>query len=37
MITDGRFNGVRIDANILQELGEVSGINFLGIDKIEEV
>lgn len=37
MIADGRFNGVRIDANILQELGEVSGINFLGIDKIEEV
>lgn len=37
MIADGRFNGVRVDANILQELGEISGIDFLGIDKIEEV
>lgn len=37
MIIDGRLNGVRIDANLLQELGEVSGINFMEIDKIEEV
>ena len=37
MITDGRFNGVRIDANILQELGKISGIDFLSIEQIEEV
>lgn len=36
MIIDGRFNGVRIDANILQELGAISGIDFMGIEKIEE-
>lgn len=36
MIIDGRFNGARIDANILQELGTISGIDFMGIEKIEE-
>lgn len=36
MIIDGRFNGARIDANILQELGAISGIDFMGIEKIEE-
>lgn len=36
MIIDGRFNGVRIDANILQELGAISGIDFMSIEKIED-
>lgn len=37
MIIDGRLNGKKIDANLLQELSNISGIDFVGIEKIEEV
>lgn len=37
MIIDGRLNGKKIDANLLQELSTISGIDFVGIEKIEEV
>lgn len=36
MIIDGRLNGTRIDANLVQELSQISGIDFMGIDKIED-
>lgn len=36
MIIDGRLNGKKIDANLLQELEGITGIDFMGIDKIEE-
>ena len=36
MIIDGRLNGKKLDANLLQELSDISGIDFMGIEKIEE-
>lgn len=37
MIVDGRLMGLEIDANILMELGKISGIDYFGIEKVEEV
>lgn len=36
MITDRRLNGQPIDANILLQLGKLSGKDFMGIDPINE-
>lgn len=36
MIVDGRLMGLEIDANILMELGKISGIDYFGIEKVEE-
>lgn len=37
MIKDGRLMGVQIDANILMEIGKINGIDYLGMEKIEDV
>lgn len=37
MIVDGRLMGLEIDANILMELGKISGIDYFDIEKVEEV
>ena len=37
MIVYGRLMGLEIDANILMELGKISGIDYFGIEKVEEV
>lgn len=36
MIVDGRLMGVPIDANILMELGKLSGIDYLNIEEMEQ-
>lgn len=36
MIIDGRLMGVEIDANILMQLQKISGIDYLGIEKIDD-
>lgn len=36
MIIDGRLMGVPIDANILMELGKLSGIDYLNIEEMEQ-
>ena len=36
MIVDGRLMGVSIDANILVELGKLSGIDYLNIEEMEQ-
>lgn len=36
MIIDGRLMGVEIDANILMQLQKSSGIDYLGIEKIDD-
>lgn len=36
MISNRRLGGVEVDANILLKLGELSGVNFLDIDPLEE-
>ncbi len=36
MIIDGRLMGVEIDANILTQLQKISGIDYLGIEKIDD-
>lgn len=36
MISNRRLGGIEIDANILLKLGELSGVNFLDIDPLEE-
>lgn len=36
MITDARLNGKRIDGNIIIELGELCGKNFLEIEKMDD-
>lgn len=37
MIKDGRLMGVQIDANILMEIGKINGMDYLGMEKIEDV
>lgn len=37
MIKDGRLMGVQIDANILMEIGKINGVDYLGMEKIEDV
>lgn len=37
MIKDGRLMGVQIDANILMEIGKINSIDYLGMEKIEDV
>lgn len=36
MITDGCLNGMPIDANILMQIGKLSGRDFMGIKRINE-
>lgn len=36
MIIDGRLMGIEIDANILMRLQKISGIDYLGIEKIDD-
>lgn len=37
MIKDGRLMGMQIDANILMEIGKINGMDYLGMEKIEDV
>ncbi len=37
MIKDDRLMGVQIDANILMEIGKINGMDYLGMEKIEDV
>ena len=37
MIKDGRLMGAQIDANILMEIGKINGMDYLGMEKIEDV
>lgn len=37
MIKDGRLMGTQIDANILMEIGKINGMDYLGMEKIEDV
>lgn len=37
MIKDGRLMGSQIDANILMEIGKINGMDYLGMEKIEDV
>lgn len=37
MIKDGRLMGSQIDANILIEIGKINGMDYLGMEKIEDV
>ncbi len=36
MVVDGRLNGTPIDANILVQLGEITGKNYMEIEKIDK-
>lgn len=36
MIIDGRLMGIEIDANILMQLQKISGIDYFGIEKMED-
>ena len=36
MVSDKRLNGQPIDANILMELGKLSGVNFMDIDPLDD-
>lgn len=37
MIKDDRLMGTQIDANILMEIGKINGMDYLGMEKIEDV
>nr|DAH60773.1 MAG TPA: hypothetical protein [Caudoviricetes sp.] len=36
MVSDKRLNGQPVDANILVELGKLSGVDFMGIDPLDD-